>query len=164
MAATGSASDQGDWRATLVDELNITPPQTSAVLSAWPTEQAFVDALSQDATLTDADGVGSQTAQRLSNWFGKQYPDRDRERRENAERFCMTYTTDHGLDADSLDAETFYWAFVCPRCGEKNPCHGDPGGFAGRPYACEKCRWVPLLDAEAVREFRDEHYDEAEGE
>jgi hypothetical protein len=164
MAATDSASDQGEWRATLVDELNTTPPQTGAVIEAWPTEQAFIDAMADDVTLSDATGVGSQTASRLSDWFAEEYPERDRERREQSERFCTTYTTDHGLDADSLDAETFYWAFVCPRCETKNPCHGDPDGFAGQAYACGKCRWVPLLDAEAVREFRDEHYDgDAEG-
>lgn len=164
MAAIDSASDQGDWRATLVDELNITPPQTGAVTSAWPNEQAFVEAMADDATLSDADGVGSQTATRLSNWFAEQYPERDRERRENAERFCMTYTTDHGLDDETLDAEKFYWAFVCPRCKNVQPLVGDPNGFAGRPFRCESCMWVPLLDAEAVREFRDEHYDGEEGE
>jgi hypothetical protein len=164
MAATDSASDQSDWQATLVDELNITPPQTGAVIEAWPTEQAFVDAQVQNATITDADGVGSQTAMRLSTQFEEQYPDRDRERRECAEEFCMTYTTDHGLDAESMDDGKFYWAFVCPRCEATNALVGDPSGFAGRPCACQRCRYVPLLDAEAVREFRDEHYDDAEGE
>jgi hypothetical protein len=69
MAATDSASDQGEWRATLVDELNTTPPQTGAVIEAWPTEQAFIDAMADDVTLSDATGVVSPSASRLWYWF-----------------------------------------------------------------------------------------------
>lgn len=165
MAATGSAGDdRGDWQETLVDTIGINPPQASAVETTWPSQDALVKAMTNDASLTDASGVGSRTATRLWDWFGETYPERYRQRREESNDYCMAYTTDHGLDADSLDPEKFYWAFICPRCGETNPLVGDPDGFAGRPFRCESCLWVPLLDAEAVREFRDEHYDDAEGE
>lgn len=46
------------------------------------------------------------------------------------------------------------WGAYCPQpeCGELNLFEGDPAKFAKRPYRCENCNWVSLMD-ESVAEI-----------
>lgn len=84
-------------------------------------------------------------------------PSETAERDFSDEKYCTEFTTDHGLDEPEEGVFTF--AFVCPRCEQKNPLQGDPKGFSNKPFACTRCRWVPLLVREKVLEFREEAYD-----
>jgi len=66
------------------------------------------------------------------------------------------FTDDSGLDDDKKDADEYHFAFVCPRCEEKNALIGDPLDFANKPFRCLTCNYVPLLDAGAIEEFAEE--------
>lgn len=108
----------------------------------------------------EIDGVGKQTAASIRSWVEENRPEVAQERKVNDEGICTEFTTDHGLDLEDSDDDTFRFAFTCPRCESKNPLKGDPDMFAGRPFDCENCRWVSLLDPELLGEFREEHYDQ----
>lgn len=115
--------------------------------------QSYLDGES----VSDLSGVGSTTATRVSSWIEREYPDVVRARYERGEQYATEFTTDHGIPEDQQEDGEFYWAFICPRCEERNPLVGDPHGFAGRPYACEHCHWVSLLVTEFVDEFAEDH-------
>jgi len=57
------------------------------------------------------------------------------------------------------DKDRFVWTFECTRCGHDQRCVGDPREFAGRPYSCEGCRWVSLLEQDALEAFAEKHAD-----
>jgi len=159
-ADPSASSPDSDWETTLRDDLGLRDRETTAVLDAWPDEDAIVTYLVNGGDLTEKPGVGNQTSSRLWRWFENTHPEKDQERRDRDEAYCRTFTTEHGIDADTLEEDTFYFAFICPRCDATNPLVGDPAGFGNRPYRCENCNWVPLLDGDAIDSFRDEHYDE----
>ncbi len=71
---------------------------------------------------------------------------------DDDEEYCTEFTTDHGLP-EVPSPTGFRWAFICPRCGEKNGLEGDPEGFKNKPFRCTDCNWVSLLVAEAIEEF-----------
>ncbi|WP_135822989.1 helix-hairpin-helix domain-containing protein [Halostella litorea] len=151
-----------DWHDTLTDTLGLRDREASAVEVAYPSVDSLVDALREGADLSTVDGVGDQTRTRLMQWFQDEHHDAYRERLQNDEGICLTFTTDHGLDESALDDGKFYWAFVCPRCEATNPLVGNPAKFKNRPYKCETCAWVPLLEGEAIDAFRAEHYEPTE--
>lgn len=137
-------------------EIGVSKQPAKALADYFDSEEAVVEFLTEDKSLTDISGVGEASASQLWNWYQAEYPEKDLERREQSEAYCTEYTIDHGLDQEQLDPEhDIHWAWLCPRCGSKNPMKGDPDGFKGRPFACVNCRWVPLLDGEALAEFRD---------
>ncbi len=69
---------------------------------------------------------------------------------------CTEFTDDSGLDDDQKADDEYYFAFVCPRCEEKNVLTGDPLDFGNKPFRCLECNYVPLLDADAIEEFAEE--------
>ena len=82
--------------------------------------------------------------------MSKQLPDP-----EDAPNKCTEYTEETGLDAADMDAEEYYFAFVCPRCEEKNALEGNPRNFSNKPFRCLGCNYVPLLEKDALHEFAD---------
>lgn len=75
------------------------------------------------------------------------------------EQYCTDFTTEHGLDTTSDDA--FYFAFVCPGCGNHNPLKGDPKDFQDNPYRCLRCTRVSFLVGPALEQFAAEVRDNA---
>lgn len=148
--------------ASWTDRFGLTSRTASALADGYDSLDDLLDAYRAGDDLTDLDGVGRRTSFKVTTHIEEEHPEAVRTRLENDEGVCLTFTTDHGLDEADLESDTFYWAFVCPRCEATNPMQGDPDGFKGRPYACETCQWVALLEAEALGAFRGEHFQEAD--
>lgn len=154
MSDSAGATSQAVDRFT---EMDVSTQPAKALADHFDSEEEVVNFLVEDKSLNDISGVGERSANHVWDWFKTEYPEKDRERRERSEAYCMEYTADYGLDDDQLDPEyDIFWAWICPRCGSKNPMKGDPEGFRNRPFACTSCQWVPLLDGDALGEFRDE--------
>jgi predicted RNA-binding Zn-ribbon protein involved in translation (DUF1610 family) len=151
-----SAEETAPWP----EAYGVTSRPASALADEYESLEALLEAYRTGADITDVSGVGRKSASKLRRHIESEYPDVVKERREQDEGICTEFTTDHGLDEEHLEEDTFYWGFVCPRCGDTTPLQGDPSGFGDRPYACGNCRWVSLLLGDAVAAFRDEHYDD----
>jgi hypothetical protein len=162
VSQTDPASES--WHTTLTDEIGLREREALAVTDAWPSEQALLDAYRDDATFTSEQGVGRRTSNRLYQYIDREHPDIVREHKRESEDYCTEFTTDHGLPAGDVDEDEFYFAAICPRCGEKNPHVGDPNDFKNRPYACVNCRWVPAYDGDSIEEFREANYPQADGD
>lgn len=145
-------TDADGWGETIRNEMDA-GRQASAVEAAWDSEDALVAFLVAANKPSAKDGIGSATGNRIFDWFEREHPDADRERKENDEAVCTAFTTDHELPDYEIEAGTIYFAFVCPRCGRTNPLEGDPLGFGDRPFQCVRCQWVSLLDADALERF-----------
>lgn len=158
MSTAEAVSDS--WRSTLEDDIGLRDREATAVVAVWPTEEAFLDAYLADETFTDHAGIGRRTSDRLYRYISESHPDTEREKIESAEKYCTEFTTDHGLDGES---DAFRFAFICPRDETVNPLHGDPAEFKNRPFRCEGCGWVPLLDGVSLAELREEHYPTTSG-
>jgi NAD-dependent DNA ligase len=127
----------------------------------FDTEDELVEFIVDGGELDEFSGVGEQSAFEVRTWFSAEYPEKEREMKERDEAYCTEYTLDHGLNEDQVaDADGPVWAWICSRCDHNNPMEGDPDGFADRPYACVNCRWVPLLDSEALGEFAEEELED----
>lgn len=71
---------------------------------------------------------------------------------------CTEFTTDVPDRIDRDDTDECYFSFVCPRCEALNPLKGYPREFRDMPFRCVECRYIPLLEAEALEDFIEEHY------
>lgn len=138
------------------DLFNLQTREASALAARFDDTDEIVSYLEDGGNLTDVDGVGQQTSYSVSTWFEREHPDALRRRYEQDEGICTEYTTDHGLADDEVGDDEFVWAFCCPRCGQKNRCKGDPANYRNRCHACVTCRWVSLLESNAIDEFREE--------
>lgn len=152
------------FKTLLTDDLNVASRPAAALADHFETEADLVDAFRADPDFDEISGVGRRTSQKLWDYLKSEYPEVNRERIEQSESYCTEYTTDHGLPEGSTEDDVTYFAFICPRCSNTNPLKGDPEGFEDRPFACETCRWVPLLDKESLREFAERELTEGETE
>lgn len=150
MSANTTTERTNEWTAEL--------PVDGRAASNLGTEYESIDdliAAYRDAEkISDVDQVGSVTMNQIREFIHDRDPDAERARKENDEGVCTAFTTDHGLDDTEDDG--FYFAFICPKCETRNPLTGSPDGFKNRPYACESCRWVSLLDADALDRFAED--------
>lgn len=136
------------------EDMGVSSRPAKKLAEKFETEDHLIDYLVNDGKLTDFNGVGSRSAEHVRTWFKAEYPEKERERKERSESYCTEYTTDHGIpEGEKKEPSEPYWAWICPRCSNKNPMYGHPDGFKNRPYACTTCRWVPLLDAESIDEW-----------
>lgn len=71
------------------------------------------------------------------------------------DRYCTEFTTEHGLS--STGDEWFYFAFVCPGCGNVNPLKGNPREFRDTPFRCLRCTRVSFLVGPALDQFAAEN-------
>jgi len=155
------AQDGGSgFRSFLTDEVGLSSRPASALADHITSEDELVEHLRENNNASDFDGVGSQSSNRVWQWFQDEHPDSNRERLEQAEEYCTEFATDHELPEGADEVEGFQFAFICPRCGEENALKGDPREFKNRPFTCVNCRWVPLLTAEPLEEFAQEEYDD----
>ncbi len=139
------------------EDMGVSSRPAKKLAQKFYTEDHIIDYLVNDGKLTDFSGVGDQSAQHVRTWFVGEYPEKERERKERSESYCTEYTTDHGIpEGEKKEPSEPYWAWICPRCENKNPMYGHPDGFKNRPYACVTCRWVPVLDAESIDEWLEE--------
>lgn len=148
------------FKTLLTDDLDVATRPAAALADHFETESDLVDAFREDADFDDISGVGRRTSRKMWDYLESEYPDVNRERIEQSESYCTEYTTDHELPDETLEDGVTYFAFVCPRCSNTNPLKGDPEDFENRPFACETCRWVSLLEGESLRGFME---DELEG-
>lgn len=153
-----SAEETEAWTETV----GITGRPADALRDVYDSLEELLEDYRAAADIGDHPGVGDRTTPKIHSYVEDEHPDVRRERDENDEGVCTEFTTNHDLDAEDLDPEAFYWAFVCPRCEHPNPLKGDPDDFRNRPFACTTCRWVSLLEGDRVAEFRAEHYPEDE--
>lgn len=137
----------------LLDDLDVAGRPGSALTDAYETVEDLLTAYEKGAGITEIRGVGRRTSRKVTDWIEDEHPDIARRRYENGEGYCIEFTTDHGLPEERIEEDTFYFAFVCPRCEETNPLKGDPTGFKNRPFRCERCQWVSLLVGEFLEEF-----------
>lgn len=135
-------------------DLPISGRAASTLEDAYDSEEDLIEAYRQADDIIDVPQIGQQRMQDIREHILAVDPDAKRARKENDEAICTEFTQDHGIE--DPDPDTFYFAFICPRCGAKNPCHGDPEGFGGRPFRCEDCNWVSLLDGESIAAFAEE--------
>lgn len=141
--------------------MGVTNQPAQKLADEFDSEDGLIEYLTDGHSLTDISGVGEKSANLVREWYKREYPEKERERKENDEAYCTEYTTDHGLSDDELEEiDVVVWAWLCPRCSEKNPMKGDPDEFGNRPFECVNCSWVPLLDRESLMEFADENLDQ----
>lgn len=146
----GEEGEQAGW----TDDLPIGSRAASNLADEYGNEDELVEAYRQAEDITEVSYVGTATMRELRELIHDRDPEAERVRYENDDDICTEFTTDHGIEGPEEDA--FYFAFVCPRCGSKNPLQGDPSGFKNKPFACTSCRWVPLLEAGALERFVEE--------
>lgn len=67
---------------------------------------------------------------------------------------CIEFTTEvpDRINPDE-EPDTIYFSFVCPRCEALNPLKTHPSNFKNKPFRCVECRYIPLLDADALDDF-----------
>jgi len=146
----------GEFRTLLTEEIGCATRPANALLEEHPTLESALEVFVDDGRFGDIPGVGRRTTSRLFEWLIDTYPEKNRTRKANSEAYCTTFTTDHEYPTERMDdPDRFHWAWICPRDGHKNVMVGDPRESANRPYACVNCRWVPLLDREALLEWID---------
>jgi len=130
--------------------VNVRQKQANAIDNSWHSEKELVEEYKAGQTLTDYAGIGPSTANKIEAYIHRNYSDAKKERRRNSEGIA----TEFGTDGEQTDQGELIWWFICPRCGAKNPCKGDPQGFAGRPYGCASCGWVAALEGSEMDEIR----------
>ena len=142
---------------TLTGDVGLAGRPAKSLASECSDVDALVEYLRTGNQPSEIDGVGNTSSNRLWDWFKDEYPEAYRERLENDEAYCTSFTTDHEIPEEEQAPETFYFAFICPRdhCEEKNPLKGSPLGFRNRPFKCEACNWVSCLEGEALESFFD---------
>lgn len=146
-----------DWTPdAIADRLDVTDGPAARLAEEYDSEEHFLENYRLVVDFTDHRGIGTATSESIREYVREQYPELERERLENDEAICTEYTLEHGLDDDQVDADKFYFAFICPRCEATNPLRGDPNGFGGRPFKCRTCYWVPLLASEFLAEWMTE--------
>lgn len=142
-------TEQKNW----TDELPVSGRAADSLDDEYDSVDELMDAYRQATNLTDFAHIGQETARDLREFIHDRDPDAERARNENDEGVCTEFTTDHGLDKP--DSDVFCFAFICPRCDAKNPLKGDPSNFKNKPFHCEDCSWVSLLEANALNKFAD---------
>jgi len=153
-----SATEQGITMVEKFEERGMRTQEAEALASEFSTEEEIVEYLVADNTLTDIPGVGNRTSDRIWSWFKENFTEKNQERMERSEAYCMEYQVDTPPEeATDLEKGKFYFSFICPRCDTENPMKGDPQEFANRPYCCINCRWVPLLEGGAIERFLEEN-------
>lgn len=151
------ATSDSAWSVeTISNQFNLLSQQAEAVANAWDSEQELVSEYKQGKSLSDYAGIGHQTVTALEVFIDQHYPDADAVRRENSKGIA----TEFGTDGDTTDDGALIWWYVCPRCGEKQLCEGDPTEFAGRPYRCHACNWVAALAGEDMDNIKVMHADQ----
>lgn len=109
------------------------------------------------ADLTDIPYVGKERMKQLHEFINDIDPDARHIRKENDMGICVSFTDDPDLDLE-LAEEDADFGFVCPRCGEENALKGEPSAFKNKPFRCESCAWVSLLDGPALDEFEKQQF------
>lgn len=156
---TEELDSQSGFRDFLVDEVGLSKRPANALAESCNGKDDLVAYLRNNHKPSNIDGVGSRSSQRVWSWFKDEHPGANRERLEKAEEYCTEFTTDHEIPETPNPDTGFQFAFVCPRCDEKNALVGDPRGFRNKPFMCENCRYVPLLHSQYLEEFAQEEYD-----
>lgn len=136
----------------LTQELDVAQRPAQSLLEEFSSRDELIEFLTADRDLTDIDGVGDRTSRKVFSWYQEEYPDKNRQRRRESDSYCTEYTSDVELD----DTEKPLWAWICPRCAEKNRMNAYPSECANRPYACVKCRWISLLCREPMEPLIEE--------
>lgn len=145
------ATDTDDERTGWTDSLPVGGRAASNLEDEYSSVDGLITAYREAEDITDVSYVGSSTMRDLKEFIHDRDPEAERVRNENDEAVCTEYTTDHGLE--DTEEDTFYFAFICPRCDSKNPLEGEPGGFKNKPFGCTSCGWVSLLEASALERF-----------
>ncbi|WP_139327072.1 hypothetical protein [Natronorubrum daqingense] len=154
MSDAGHIGDTGCKMVRVFEDMGVSSRPAEKLAEKFETESHLVDYIVNDGKLTDFSGVGDRSASHVRTWFVTEYPEKERERKQHSESYCTEFTTDHGIPEDEKkEPSEPYWAWICPRCSNKNPMYGHPNGFKNRPYACTTCRWVSALDAESIDEW-----------
>lgn len=148
------ATDTDDEQTGWTDGLPVGGRAATNLEDEYESVDDLITAYREAEDITDVSYVGSATMRDLREFIHNRDPEAERVRNENDEAVCTEYTTDHGLD--DTEEGTFYFAFVCPRCGSKNPLRGEPRGFKNKPFGCTSCNWVSLLEASALERFAEE--------
>jgi hypothetical protein len=135
------------------EELPVSGRAASNLEDEYGSVEELITAYREAEDITDISYVGSATMRDLREIIHERDPDAERARKENDEAICTEYTT---WAPDEPEDGVFYFAFICPRCEGENPLKGDPDKFRGRPFRCEECGWVPLLEGDSLNRFSQE--------
>lgn len=144
-----TSDEQQSW----TDELPVSGRAETNLRAEYDSFDDLLNGFRNADDISDIDYIGSKTMGDLRKYITDHDPDAERARKENDTSICTEFTEDVETDGDAT------FAFVCPKCGEKNPLKGEPTGFKNKPFACIKCNWVSLLDADALKTFDDEKED-----
>lgn len=156
MSDTATTTTTGEQSEKWTDELPITSRAATNIAKEYDSAEDLIEAYREAEDITEISFVGSATMDDLREFIHERDPEAEQVRKKNDESICTEFTTDHGLDEDLVESGEHYFAFICPRCGEKNPLHGTPDGFGDRPYACVSCQWVSLLDGDAMDDWMED--------
>lgn len=132
----------------LVEEAGLNGKPIDVLEEKFESVEAVVAYLENGNSLSDLPGIGDTTSSKVMWWFEDNHPEAHRRRKENDESIWTDFETKEGsCGSESVDGNPV-WGAYCPQedCGQLNFFEGDPDGFAGRPYACQSCNWVSLMD------------------
>lgn len=115
----------------------------------FDSSQELLNFISTGNLPSEVEGVGKKTSRKLMWWVEDEHEDVLHDYREADESVFTEFETEKDACGSTSAEGEPVWGAYCPQeeCGHLNLFEGDPDGFAGRPYSCQNCNWVSLMNS-----------------